>query len=134
MPRSHWIARLLFAGFCLFLLEIVSAANRGMLPLWALRIVHLPLGDKLGHFLLMGGFSFGLNWLAQGATVRRLGRDWLVGSAVAVVVVTLEELSQLFIITRTLSLTDLLADLAGIWLFGRLALWLLRRRQERRQP
>jgi VanZ family protein len=44
-------------------------------------------------------------------------------------VITLEELSQLFLANRRFSLLDLLANYAGIWLFGELGVMMRKRLQ-----
>lgn len=84
----------------------------------------IPGGDKLGHFLLMGALSFLLNVSLGCRTVRVCGRPLLLGSLVACAAVTLEEFSQIFVRYRTFDLVDLFFDSAGIWAFGRLALYL----------
>jgi VanZ family protein len=88
----------------------------------------IPGGDKLGHFLLMGLFSFLLNASLSCRTVRLRGAGVLLGSLVACAAVTLEELSQIFVRYRTFDPADLVFDYAGIWAFGRLALHLKLRR------
>jgi VanZ family protein len=121
------LIRLLFLAFCGLLVAIVVAANRDALPRWLRVIYYLPAGDKVGHFFLMGLLALGLNAVLQLATVPIFSRHVLLGSLIVLVVVTLEELSQYFITTRTLSLADLLADYAGIWTFGQLSKRLFRR-------
>ena len=119
--RIWKIATLLFGAL---LALIVLLANQG----FSFRLVYaLPGGDKTAHFLLMGSLAFLANMALRGS-MWRYGRLALPlgGSAVAALV-TLEEMSQFFIPTRTLSLGDLLADYAGILLLGGLALWLQRR-------
>lgn len=89
----------------------------------------IPGGDKLGHFLLMGMLSFLLNVSLSCRTVRiSAARVLLLGSAVACAAVTLEEFSQIFVRYRTFDLVDLFFDYAGIWAFGRLALYVELRR------
>lgn len=91
-------------------------------------IRRMPSGDKLGHFLLMGLLSFLLNVSFDCRTVRLFGRPLLLGGLVACAAVTLEEFSQIFVRYRTFDPLDLLFDYAGIWTFGRLALYLKIRR------
>lgn len=81
----------------------------------------VPGGDKIGHFLLMGVFSYLVNLSLRCRTVTVLSRRMLLGSAVVFLAVTLEEFSQIFLRHRTFDLIDLLFDCAGIWLFGRVA-------------
>jgi hypothetical protein len=121
--------RWLTALFVLFLLAVIYAANRGLGPHLFGFIYTMPGGDKLGHFLLIGTLAFLAN-LSFGAPRVRLGSLSLLAPSVVVgSLVTLEEASQLLFPARTFSLTDLACDFAGILLFGRLAAWIVERRQ-----
>ena len=82
----------------------------------------IPGGDKIGHFLLIGGFSFVVNYGLSCRTFRLLSRNFLLGSIIVAILITAEEFSQLFISTRTFDLVDLFFDLLGIWVFGKLAM------------
>jgi VanZ family protein len=95
---------------------------------YLLRFVYFfPYGDKIGHFVLMGTFSLMLN-LALDAKTFRLGRlNVLVGSVIVLIVVTLEEFSQIFIRGRSFDVSDLIVDFAGIFLFGELAGFICRK-------
>jgi len=84
-------------------------------------IEEFPFGDKIGHFLLMGMFSFLVN-LACGAKIFRIRNfSCLLGSLVVLAIVTAEEVSQIFVSGRTFDAGDLLADAAGILIFGEIA-------------
>jgi VanZ family protein len=79
----------------------------------------IPAGDKVGHFLLFGTLAFLANLAVarSGASLR-----WhLKISALVVVVVVAEELSQIFLPHRNFDSMDLVADLAGIILFSAFA-------------
>lgn len=106
-------------GFAAFLLVIVGLADQGALPELLKRIHDLPGGDKLGHFGLMGTMA-----LLADLAFRGRWRGLPAGSVTVLVIVTLEELSQLWFPQRSFSLSDLAADYAGIvcgaWLAGRL--------------
>jgi len=100
---------------------IIYFADRGLLKPVYRFIGHYPGSDKVGHFFLIGG-SAGLLNLALGLrTVRWLGRGWLLGSGLVVVVCTLEEISQYWLPARSFDLLDLAGDYAGIFVFGWLA-------------
>ena len=111
-------ARIGLALFLPLLVSIVFLANQGRLSGISPVIERVPFGDALGHFVLMGAFAF----LATGAFGERF--FWLVrgripmGAALVCVVVLCEEVSQLFIDSRTFSMLDLAADFLGILLFG----------------
>jgi VanZ family protein len=109
------------ALFIAFLLLVVIAADLGWAQPLFLLVERLPGGDKTGHFLLVGLLGFFVNMAAgtpaRGALVSR-------ASLFLLVVVTLEEVSQLFLHFRGFSLADLAADYAGLLSFGWLAAYL----------
>lgn len=82
----------------------------------------LPGGDKLGHFLILGGFAFVLNHALRCRTVTLAGQPVLLGSLIVFLLALAEEASQLFIPGRTFDLWDLAADALGILVLGRLPL------------
>ena len=92
-------------------------------------IYNVPFGDKIGHFCLMGVFSLLVNLALNAKTFKIWRFDLQVGSALVLMIVTIEEFSQLFVRGRTFDAGDLLADLIGIIVFGELA-----RRLVKRQP
>ena len=102
------------------LVLLVVAADRGALAVSHLAM--LPAADKIGHFLLMGFFSYLTNTALDGQCVRWKRISVLKGSALVSVFVTAEELSQLWMTHRSFELADLAADAAGIWIFGRISL------------
>jgi len=89
---------------------------------------NIPYGDKLGHFLLMGGFSFLLNLVLNARTFRIWKFSYLLGSLIVLVIVTIEELSQMFVAGRTFDWSDLVFDFLGIFIFGELARYICRRK------
>ena len=89
----------------------------------------VPGGDKIGHFILFGILAFLVNLVLRATVVRSGGRAMLLGSIIVMTIVVAEEVSQLFFTSRTFELLDLTADLAGIWAFGRLARWYVKREQ-----
>lgn len=105
---------------------VVLADVRATQPLFA-PIRALPSGDKIGHFFLMGGFSFVANLALQARKVGLRRAHFLLGSAMVMAVVTCEEFSQIFIRGRTFDLVDLAVDATGIWLFGELSRLVLKR-------
>lgn len=115
--RLRWFAGL----YALIIGVIVWLANDGgfayVFSWWR----SIPGADKIGHFLLMGGFAFTLN-LALGLRQFTLAqRRWLWGSLIVAVIVSLEELSQAWVPSRTFDLVDLTFDFLGILFFGWLA-------------
>jgi polysaccharide biosynthesis protein VpsQ len=126
--------RWLTVGFLALLGLIVLVADAGWGGWMFAAVGHLPAGDKLGHFWLMGIASLLIN-LSLGAARVRIGPvHVLTGSLAFATVVTLEETSQAFFRWRGASPLDLLADYAGIWLFGRVAARIVARREGRSTP
>lgn len=120
---------LLLAGYVFLLLVIAGSADLGV-GLWVFEVADtIPFGDKLGHLLLSGLLSFLLNSAVRCHTFPLLSFRVRTGSLVAFLVVSTEELSQFWIVTRNVDPRDLLCDLVGIYLFGVLATWHQRRAQ-----
>ncbi|WP_417912543.1 VanZ family protein [Candidatus Electronema sp. TJ] len=121
MPRHDIFLRGLvtFAavGLLAFICWIIWLADTGRSSVFFDLVKMLPYGDKLGHFLLFGPLTFGINTALQFRKAR-LGRIAVpLGSLLVLCFVLLEEFSQHFVPGRTLDLLDLLADSAGIALF-----------------
>ena len=122
--RARGHLKWLTLAYASALVLLVIVADRGSLMISYL--ASLPAFDKIAHFLLMGFLSYLAN-TALGCRRLRSGRaSVLMGSLLVGVVVTAEEVSQLWMIHRAFDLADLAADLAGIWVFGRIALALER--------
>jgi polysaccharide biosynthesis protein VpsQ len=107
--------------FFVFLGSIVFLADVGRLPEMLRLLYAFPGGDKVGHFLLMGGLNFlvSMSLPLRWAAPKPVG--FLFASGVVTIVVTAEELTQMSFATRTFSLFDLAASYAGIVCFGMLA-------------
>lgn len=99
--------------FC-FILWIIYLANSGGRSVLFDFVGALPYGDKLGHFCLFGALTLAV----VAATKFRsfsLGRMHIYyGVVVVALFVFAEEVSQVFIVTRTFDLIDLAADVVGI--------------------
>ncbi len=85
-----------------------------------------PLGDKAGHFFLIGVMAFLLNHALAYRTAPVNGSRLQLGGLIVGVVITFEEFSQLWFSSRTFDAGDLLAN----W-FGVLAAELLARTKTR---
>jgi polysaccharide biosynthesis protein VpsQ len=90
----------------------------------------IPYFDKIAHFFLMGGFSFLVNLVLQARTFSVRKARFLLGTVIVLTVVTIEEISQIFVAGRSFDYGDLVADYLGILLFGELARLLVRQRSE----
>ena len=113
--------------YILLLMSIVYLADHQYHDLFSI-IRSVPGADKFGHFLLMGLLSFLLNTSLRCRAVDVRTRQMLLGSIIVSMAVTLEEVSQIFIQYRSFDLADLLFDYLGIWLFGKLAIYVRARR------
>ncbi len=92
----------------------------------------LPFGDKIGHFCLMGMFSFVVNLILNARTVGFGKFKYLLGSLIVLAVVAAEEFSQRFVRGRTFDAGDLIADALGILLFGEAARFVAARYSKQR--
>jgi len=120
----------IFLGVYIFVLAfIIFLADRKGTRYLLNFVGNVPYGDKLGHFLLMGGFSFLLNMVLSARKFRVWKIEYLAGSVIVLVVVTLEEISQKFVAGRTFDWGDLVFDFLGIFLFGELARIVCRKRE-----
>ena len=108
----------LYFGMIALIVFLADRANSQFIFAW---IRAIPGGDKIGHFLLIGGFGFVVNYSLGCRNVKIGERAVLLGSLIVVLLTVLEEFSQLFIRYRTFDLLDLTFDFLGIWFFGRLA-------------
>ena len=106
--------RILAGCFMLFMLLIVTIANRGEGDRWWSFIHGIPHGDKLGHVGLMGTLCLLCNLVFTPRSILFLPPFITRATVVVFTLVTLEELSQAFISTRSCDPLDWLADLAGI--------------------
>jgi len=116
------------AFVCLLVaLVLLDDSGRGQ---WLFRLAAvIPLGDKVGHVVLFGILSFLANLLSRAQTFKLHGFAVLKWSGLLMVLVTLEEFSQLLFRSRSFDVLDLVSDAVGIWLFGRLAVVYLNRKR-----
>ena len=111
-----------------FVVTIIVCADRGGLRSFLGWVNSLPLGDKAGHFFLLGVMALLLNHaLAYRACSIRLTRVQL-GGFVIFVLITLEEFSQLCFTSRTFDVGDLFANGLGILAAECFARWRERER------
>lgn len=97
-------------------------------PWWPGQLVDaIPGKDKTGHVVLMGllGAACVVAFAGRTWRGRRIGAGMVLG--VVAIAVTVDEIIQAFVPTRTFDLGDLAASLAGIAVIGGLAALLTRR-------
>ncbi|MEM8524019.1 MAG: VanZ family protein [Bacteroidota bacterium] len=110
--------RLLAFAFFAFILFTFTAATLG----WSSALLgKIPYGDKIMHFLLIGGFAFFMNLVLKNRKVSLGSWVVLLGSTAVFTLMTIEEFSQLFVATRNFELLDLACNYAGIFVIGSLS-------------
>lgn len=124
--------RFLVVLFSLFLLVIILAADAGAGDRYFALLNAIPYADKTGHFILYGILAFLVNLGFDPTRDRILGIPVLRSNLILSGVALLEEFSQRYFPNRSVDIYDLIAGLAGIFLFGELgaltlkiARWLL---------
>ena len=118
MHKQYFLATLAYLAFLTF---IVVLADFERAQRFFNLVGTIPFGDKLGHFVLMGIFSFLLNSALRCREVNIKGIKILLGSLIVCFIVLSEEVSQVFLESRNADLMDMLFDVLGIYLFGVLA-------------
>lgn len=108
--RRH-LPLLALVGFAILFGVIILLANQGR-GFWGF-LEEIPFGDKLGHVGLVGTLAFLLNLTLRNRRFPRPLGMIQMGSGLVAVVMTIEELSQLFLPTRSPDLLDWLANLTG---------------------
>ena len=109
--------KILTIGYICILAVIIYLADTKSTQSLLNFVGNIPYGDKLGHFFLMGIISVLVNWCFN---FKRIG--WiLLGSLIVFVIVTIEEISQIFIRGRSFDWSDVIADFLGIVILGELA-------------
>lgn len=110
---------------------IIFLANKGALPLWMVRCTEIPHGDSIGHFFLFGFFSVAVTLAFQFKRVSVFSTTLFLGTVITFIFVTIEEVFQIFLIHRTFSVSDLIADYAGLFVIGQLLCSVLYKNQKR---
>jgi hypothetical protein len=113
-------------AFIAFFIIIIGIADRGEGYRWWAFIGHIPYGDKVGHLGLVGMLSLLCNLAIPPRPATRWTRFITLTTWVLLLLLSLEELAQAFIPSRTCDVFDWLADLAGLAL-GQAAATRLRR-------
>jgi VanZ family protein len=108
--------------YALFLVVIIILADSGQEIFFFSTLAKIPWGDKIGHFFLMGVMAYLLTWVTHAERLTIHGKSVLKGPFWLAVIVTLEEISQIWIANRGFSLLDLGFDYLGIIAFSYLAL------------
>jgi hypothetical protein len=109
-----WLA----AAFLLVIILIIIAADLGWSGRFFPWVAYVPGQDVTAHFILIGSLAMLVNLALNRRSLRNARRSVQFGSVIVLLVVTIEEFSQLWISTRGFSLYDLSADILGILILG----------------
>lgn len=121
MPMLNKFIFILSVAFFAFILWMIYLANTGGQSFFFDMVNTIPYGDKVGHLCLFGGLTF-VTIIASNFRHFTLGNITIYYAAAAVMSFSLvEEISQLFIQSRTFDGMDLLADVIGITIASVLA-------------
>lgn len=120
---SQMKTKILALLFLVFVLAVVVAADRGVLPGPIRALYDFPNGDKVGHFCIYGLLAFLLAAaFPRPFTWGRLSIPIVI--LVLMVFIATEEYSQRFFATRTADFVDLICSwlgcLTGTWLAAHL--------------
>ena len=117
-PRAPgWLVGLTI-GFAAILVTVVLMLDYGIARSFFLSVRVVPGGDKTMHFVLMGSLALLLNVVLRGQRFEIGPILALRGSLIVAVVVTAEEISQIYVQSRNFSPDDLFYDYLGILLLG----------------
>lgn len=118
--RFRWLAPVAIASV------VGISLLASLRPATFLFIWELPGADKLGHFIEMGFLALALVLGLSPLVMRRLSLGIVPSLVLTLVLVTLDEILQIFAPSRTFSLVDLAWSYGGVLVFGLLGA-LLRR-------
>jgi hypothetical protein len=117
-PRPPgWLVGLTIA-YAAMLVAVVLMLDYGMARSFFVSVAAVPGGDKTMHFVLMGTLALLLNVVLRGQRLEIGPILALRGSLIVGVVVTAEEISQIYVESRNFSPEDLFYDYLGILLLG----------------
>ncbi|MBU6950529.1 VanZ family protein [Hahella sp. HN01] len=109
----------LFAlGFLAFILWIIYLADTGGASIFFDFVQSIPYGDKLGHFCLFGVLTLAANFAFKTKHLKLGPIPLYVGALCVLTFAIGEELTQAFFPSRTLDITDVMADVASIAFFS----------------
>ncbi len=114
-------------AFANFFIGLIIIADRGEGSRWWAFVEQIPFGDKLGHICLTGTLSLLCNLAFPSQKTGHLTRFFTLTTLALLVLLSLEELIQAFIPSRTCDFFDWLADLVGVTSGQIVAAALLRR-------
>lgn len=109
-----WIARVSSVLMIIFISWIIYLANTSQSCVFFDAVGMVPFGDKCGHIVLACLLALLLNLMLPTKSLLIGQYSILAGGILTGIVLLGEEISQIFIPTRTFDVLDLAADLTGI--------------------
>lgn len=103
--------------FLLFIAVVIALSDAGACSYLCAPAKAVAYGDKLGHFVLVGLFAAAVFGAVTQRTIRLWSMDVSIAALGVCAFISGEELSQLWIPTRSADWGDLGASYAGIVLF-----------------
>ncbi len=114
LSLMRYLAPLLFF---IFICWIIYMANFGIDSIFSKLVDFVPLGDKLGHIFLYGILTLLINISINFKRIKIRNISIMFGTIFVTSFALVEEFSQYYFPTRTLDITDIIADFIGIFLF-----------------
>lgn len=102
--------------FFIFICWIIVQANNGGSNIFFDMVRAIPYGDKLGHLVLYGTLSLLTVIAFNYKCLLVKGYRIPIGALLVLSLALFEEVSQIFVASRTFDCTDISADIAGIFL------------------
>ena len=101
-------------AFACFFIGLIIIADLGEGSRWWAFVEEIPFGDKLGHIGITGTLSLLFNHAFPTRKLGRLTRFFTLSTLVLLVLLSIEEVAQAFIPSRTCDFFDWLADVVGL--------------------
>jgi len=117
----------------IIIIPTIVLADLGRLPGFLAAVYAFPDGDKLGHFGLYGILAFLLVAVVPVADNQIPWRNAFLSCLFLVVLIGLEEVSQILLANRSADLVDFICSVLGVIVFGCMA-WLIKRKKVSSQP
>lgn len=102
--------------FFSFIIWIIVQADLGIDNPFVSLVHQIPWGDKIGHIFVFACLTFFLNYALSYDSFNLFKIRLLTGSILVLCFALIEELTQLFFVSRTFDFRDILSDLVGILL------------------
>ena len=112
-------------GLTFLLLFLIIFANSGQATAYIQLMMQVPFGDKIMHLTMLGSLSFLINKALNNRSINWQKSPFLLGSCCLAAVMTLEEISQIWIVSRNFEWLDLACNYTGIYLGQTLGLSLI---------